>query len=136
MLYFLLAIIAIGVLLASEEGKKTLSVLTVLALLAGGGYLLFWVFLFIYAWYSSWSEDSKIAIVSLLFLIPVFLCFAFFEEKILQKSNTYLSFKQLIAKFFSAKYLTNCFAILMVSSLLFLTVFFIYALIFIDQPAP
>ncbi|MSU44952.1 hypothetical protein EXS45_02120 [Candidatus Nomurabacteria bacterium] len=43
LLYILLIIIAIGVLLMSEEGKGLLSVLTILALIVGGGYVLFWI---------------------------------------------------------------------------------------------
>ncbi len=43
MLYILLIIIAVGVLLASEAGQDFLRVLGILALIAGGLYLAFWV---------------------------------------------------------------------------------------------
>lgn len=43
MLYFLLIIIAIGVLLASEDGQKFLLLLIKIAIFAGGAYLAFWI---------------------------------------------------------------------------------------------
>lgn len=43
MLYFLLIIIAVGVLFISQEGKKLLGVLWKLAFLAGGILLIFWI---------------------------------------------------------------------------------------------
>lgn len=43
MLYFLLIIIAVGVLLASEAGKELLGWLIKFAIFAGGAYLAFWI---------------------------------------------------------------------------------------------
>jgi hypothetical protein len=47
MLYFLLIIIAIGVLLASEAGQELLGILWKGALVAGGLYLGFWIIVLI-----------------------------------------------------------------------------------------
>ncbi len=58
MLYFLLIIIAIGVLLASEAGQELLRGLFWLALIAGGLYLTFWIIVIAVALFTSDTGKS------------------------------------------------------------------------------
>lgn len=53
MLYILLVIIAVGVLLISEEGKGILRLLMKLALIAGFLYLGFWILMAVIAFFES-----------------------------------------------------------------------------------
>ena len=57
LLYILLIIIAIGVLLMSQEGKELLGVLAILACIAGGLYVGFWAIMIAIALIS--SEDLR-----------------------------------------------------------------------------
>ncbi len=58
MLYFLLIIIAIGVLQLSTEGKGLLNSLYILALIAGGIYLVFWIVIIAIAFFTSDTGKS------------------------------------------------------------------------------
>ena len=53
MLYALLIIIAIGVLLVSEEGKSLLGLISILVLIGGLLYLGFWAVMIIISWFVS-----------------------------------------------------------------------------------
>lgn len=64
MLYVLLGIIAIGVLLASEDGKELLSMLGTLALIAGGLYVGFWAVVIIIGLLSNEGIRETITSVS------------------------------------------------------------------------
>ncbi len=83
MLYILLGIIAIGVLLASEEGKALLSWIAstawTLVIVAG----VIFVVIFGYSWFDSWSEDSKIALYSSIILFVLVITFTYLKEKFL-----------------------------------------------------
>ena len=52
MLYILLTIIAVGILLASPDGKTLLGLLLKLAIFAGAGYLAFWVIVIVWGLFS------------------------------------------------------------------------------------
>ncbi len=59
MLYILLIIIAIGVLLQSEDGKKILNSLSYIAMIVGGLIVLFYIFVAIYALFTSqWLSSA------------------------------------------------------------------------------
>lgn len=69
MLYFLLIIIAIGVLLASEAGKELLNSLWILGLIAGGAYLAFWIVVIIWGLLSDKDiRDSIFTVIGTIML--------------------------------------------------------------------
>ncbi|MBI5530393.1 MAG: hypothetical protein HY918_02725 [Candidatus Doudnabacteria bacterium] len=76
MLYFLLGLIAVGVLLASQDGKELLSGIFILALIAGGLYVGFWVIMIIIGLLSDKSIrealSSVLSFVGILFLVGYF----------------------------------------------------------------
>ena len=72
LLYILLIIIAIGVLLMSEEGKGLLNTLTILALIAGGVYILFWVVMLAIAFFMNKEVSEPVLEVG------SFIAFGFF----------------------------------------------------------
>lgn len=95
MLYILLGIIAVGVLLASQEGKELLSVLGTLALIAGGLYVGFWVVMIIIGLLSDKgireSVFTVLGYIGLLFLI----CYlGFFGVYIIYKKHQRGAFKK------------------------------------------
>ena len=53
MLYFLLIIIAVGVLLISEKGQELLGILLLISAIVGGAYLLFWAGIIAWAFITS-----------------------------------------------------------------------------------
>src|SRR3990167_1645427 len=70
MLYFLLAIIAVGVLLASEDGKRILAWLSGLAIIGAILYALFWIVVFGIAFFTSETgRDSFETIKAVLVII-------------------------------------------------------------------
>ena len=83
MLYILLIIIAIGVLLISEPGRKLLSILAVLAFIAGGLYLMFWIVIFAIAFLSEKETRDNVlsAIGGVMFLIYVIYGIYLFYQK-------------------------------------------------------
>ena len=69
MLYILLIIIAIGVLLASTAGQELLKVLFILALIAGGAYLGFWIVVILWGLFSDKDiRDSILTIIGTIML--------------------------------------------------------------------
>lgn len=69
MIYFLLAIIAVGVLLASEPGKKLLVFLIIAGLIIGSLFLIFMILSGLYVWADSDSEDILAIIIGLAFIV-------------------------------------------------------------------
>lgn len=80
MLYFLLIIIAIGILLASEDGKWLLYFLLQLSVVVGGLYLVFWIIMLAIAFFTSKTfTDTLLGIgsifIGLLILAGIVLVF-------------------------------------------------------------
>ena len=75
LLYILLIIIAIGVLLMSEEGKGLLNTLTILALIAGGAYILFWVVMLVIAFFMNKEVSDPILEVGFFIAFGLFAIF-------------------------------------------------------------
>lgn len=75
MLYILLTIIAIGVLLASSEGKVLLNGLLKIACLVGLIYVAFWIVMFVIAFFTSPAGEAAFnqtaEIFGLIFLVTV-----------------------------------------------------------------
>jgi hypothetical protein len=71
LLYILLIIIAIGVLLMSQEGKGILNFLILLGLL----YLGFWIVMFVIAFFSSVNFEPALDVIGLIFLAVIMVYF-------------------------------------------------------------
>jgi len=67
MLYILLGIIAVGVLLASREGKAILSTLFAIGLVVGGLYAAFWAVILAIAFFQSQTGQGLFEVLNTLF---------------------------------------------------------------------
>lgn len=74
MLYILLIIIAVGVLLISEQGQSLLKGIINLLLIFGGLYILYWIVIFIVGGISNLDKTTKDNIISV--IGGIFLLFA------------------------------------------------------------
>lgn len=126
MLYILLVIIAVGVLLMSEEGKKILGWLFVIALIGGGLYVGFWVVMIIIGLISGVSEntmDDILSIVGILFFgIIIFLYISNIYKKIKNEQITRKTVTNSVKKFLIEMWQEHKIAVVFLgASLLFIT---------------
>lgn len=100
MLYLLLIIIAVGVLLISETGKKILGWLFILALICGGLYLGFWIIVLGIGLFSNKELKDNILPVFGTILIIGYVGYFIFDlsKKIKRKEITINSVKNHIKK--------------------------------------
>ncbi|MGI6348270.1 MAG: hypothetical protein ACOXZ1_03720 [Patescibacteria group bacterium] len=102
LIYILLGIIAVGVLLASENGKKVLFWIIVVLAVAGLGYLVFWLIIAIIAIFS--NENSRNNVVLVLGGIMVVGYFGYELSRIYNKVKRGELTKRIVKKFFLNKW--------------------------------
>lgn len=100
MLYILLVIIAVGVLLMSEEGKKILGWLFVIALIGGGLYIGFWIVMLLIGLFSNKElKDDVLSVIGIIMIVGYLGYFIFdVAKKIKRKEVTVNSIKNAILK--------------------------------------
>jgi len=101
-IYILLGIIAVGVLLASESGQKFLFWIIAILIIAGLGYLSFWIIVLLITLFS--DESSRNSLLSVLGAIMITGYLGYETSKIYQKIKKGEITKKTVKKFFTDKW--------------------------------
>ncbi len=135
---FLLIIIAIGVLLASEAGQDFLDSLSTLALVAGGLFLTFWIIVIAVVVFKNNWETIKIIIAVVFYgWLTIYFINQFYKKlKTKEMRATFWkgfksSIKKVILEIFSRKGLKNIFYVLFIVTRAVATFFLFFALLLI-----